>query len=242
MSSKTFSKALRLWLLRHTRRPAVGSVPFGGLRRLHPISRAWGGDRGTPVDRIYIEEFLERNALDITGDVLEMGDNTYTLRFGRDRVDRSHILHPDRENPKATIVADLASADHIPSNAFTCIIFTQTLQLIYDARQAVHTLYRILKPGGVLLASLPGISQIARQEMDRWGDYWRFTTLSAQRIFEDAFDPGNVSVESHGNVLTAVAFLHGLAADDLSPEEMEYSDPDYQLLIAVRAKKVRGSP
>jgi len=38
-------------------------------------------------------------------------------------------------------------------------------------------------------------------------------------------------------VLAAVAFLHGLAAEDLRPEELDYHDADYELLITVRAIK-----
>ena len=78
------------------------------------------------------------------------------------------------------------------------------------------TIYRILTPGGTLLATFPGISQISRYDMDRWGEYWRFTTLSARRLLEAYFPPSQVSVASFGNVLATVAFLHGLAAEDLA--------------------------
>ena len=150
---------------------------------------------------------------------------------------RSDVLHIWDNNPKATIVADLTHADHIPSDSFNCIIFTQALLFIYDVRTALKTLYRILKPGGVLLATFPGISQISRYDMERWGDYWRFTTLSAKRLFEEVFLPENVEVQAYGNVLTATAFLHGLAAEELKQEELDYHDPDYEVLITVRSVK-----
>ncbi|MDT7947006.1 MAG: methyltransferase domain-containing protein [Thermoflexus sp.] len=171
--------------------------------------------------------------------MLEIGDDTYTRRFGGDRVARSDVLHVQEGNPKATIVADLTCADSIPSDTFDCIIFTQTLHVIYDVRAAIRHLHRILKPGGVLLATFPGISQINRYDMDRWGDYWRFTTLSARRLFEEVFPPGNVTVRAYGNVLAAVAFLHGLSAEELRREELDYHDPDYELIITVRAVKPR---
>jgi hypothetical protein len=87
------------------------------------------------------------------------------------------------------------------------------------------------------LVTVPGISQIVRYDMDRWGDYWRFTTLSARRLFEAAFPSGDVAVEAHGNVLVATAFLHGLTTRDLRPDELDYRDPDYEVLITVRAVK-----
>ena len=49
---------------------------------LEPVSRSFGFDRGTPVDRRYIEQFLARHAAAIRGDVLEVGDDGYTRRFG----------------------------------------------------------------------------------------------------------------------------------------------------------------
>lgn len=232
---------LRRWLRtkyqRLTRWPPVGRVRFGSLRRLTPISRVFGFDRGLCIDRYYIEQFLSAHAQDIQGHVLEIGDDTYTQRFGENRLTKSDVLHVTEGNPKATIVADLTCAEHIPADTFDCIIFTQTLPFIYNVRAAVQTLHRILKPGGVLLATFPGISQISRYDMERWGDYWRFTTLSARRLFGEVFPPENVNVKAYGNVLTAIAFLHGLAADELKREELDYHDPDYEVLITVRAVK-----
>jgi len=217
--------------------PPVRYVRFGSLRRVTPISRVWGFDRGLPIDRYYIERFIAAHSPDIRGQVLEIQDGTYTCKFGGDRVTRSDVLHAVEGNPQATIVADLTCADHIPSDTFDCVILTQTLQFICDVYAALRTLYRILRPGGVLLATFPGISQVSGNDMDHWGDYWRFTTRSAQRILENVFPAANVKVESHGNVLAAIAFLHGLATQELRQEELDYGDPDYEVLIAVRAVK-----
>lgn len=210
---------------------------FGSLRRLEPISHVFGFDRGMPIDRYYIEAFLATHAGDIRGSVLEIGDSTYTRRFGGERVIRSDVLHVRDDNPKATIVADLTRADHIPSDTFDCIILTQTLQFIYNVRAALRTLHRVLKPAGVVLVTFPGISQISRYDMDKWGEYWRFTTLSARRLFEEVFPSENLQVEAYGNVLVAVAFLHGLAAEELRREELDYHDPDYEVVLTVRAGK-----
>jgi len=232
---------VRCWLQAyrqgHEYNPSVGWARFGSLRRIAPISRAFGKDRGLPIDRYYIERFLAAQAPDIRGRVLEIGYDTYTHRFGGDRVTRSDVLHVMQGNPKATIVADLTCGDDIPSDTFDCIILTQTLQFIYDVEAALKTLYRILKPGGILLATFGGISQISRWDMDRWGHYWNFTTLSAQRLFERSFPAAKVKVEACGNVLAAIALLHGLATQELRQEELDHHDPDYEVLITVRAVK-----
>lgn len=225
------------WLKQFSFRPPVGMVRFGSLRRVTPISRGFGFDRGRPIDRYYIENFLARHRDDIRGHVLEISEDTYTRNFGGDRVTKSDILHVSAENPEATIVADLTSADHIPSEVFDCIIFTQTLQYISDVRAALKTLYRILTPGGALLVTSHGISQICRLDTESWGEWWRITRLSAQRLFEEIFPPDHVRVHCYGNVLVAVAFLHGLATAELTKAELDYHDPDYEMLITVRAVK-----
>lgn len=226
---------------RFQRRVLTDRVRFGNLRRVTPISRNFGFDRGLPVDRYYVENFLARQTSDIRGRVMEIGDDSYTRKYGADRVTVSDILHVVEGNPQATIVADITRAEHIPSDAFDCIIFTQTLHLIYDVRAAIRTLYRILKPGGVLLTTFPGISQISR---DEWGPYWcwAFTTLSARRLFEEVFPAANVEVEAHGNVLAAISYLHGLAAEELRVEELDLHDRDYEVLITLRAVKPQVTP
>jgi SAM-dependent methyltransferase len=225
----------RRWLRQQQRH--LDKIDFGALRRLEPVSRDFGFNRGLPIDRFYIEQFLTAQQADIRGHVLELGDDTYTRRFGGDRVTHSDVLHATNENPKATIVADLTRGDAIATDSFDCVIFTQSLPFIYDVHTALNTLQRILKPKGVVLATFPGISQISRYDMERWGDYWRFTSLSARRLFDEAFAADNVTVQAYGNVLVAVAFLHGLAAQELTEEELNHRDPDYEVVIAVRAIK-----
>jgi SAM-dependent methyltransferase len=215
-------------------------VRWGTLRRLTPVSSVFGFDRGEPIDRHYIAAFLQKNCGDIRGRVLEIGDATYTRQYGGGKVVKSDVLHVTAGQPEATLVGDLATGYGIPPDCFDCIILTQTLPFIYEVKEALGHACRALKPGGVLLATFPGISQISRFDMDRWGDFWRFTTASALRLFGELFGEENVEVQSHGNVLAACAFLHGLAGHELSREELDHNDPDYQLLITVRAVKRAG--
>lgn len=212
-------------------------IYWGSLRRLVPVSRRFGFDRGQPIDRYYIESFLQENSADIHGRVMEVGDPGYTKKFGGERVSCSEVLHAVPDNPEATLVGDLATGQGIPKETFDCMILTQTFLFIYNVRAAIVNVYAALKPGGVLLATFPGISQISRYDMERWGDYWRFTTLSARRLFEEVFPAANIEVKSYGNVLVAVAFLHGLASHELESEELDHHDPDYQVLLTVRAVK-----
>lgn len=221
--------------------PAVGAVDFGGLRRVTPVSRLFGFDRGQCVDRYYIENFLEQHRALVRGRVLELADSGYTRRFGGDQVTRSDVLHVQPGEPGATLYGDLTAPGFpVEDDAFDCIILTQALNVIHDYRAAVATVHRILKPGGSVLATFPGLAQISRYDMDRWGEYWRFTDLSARLLFGGVFGEANVQVATHGNVLAAVAYLHGLAAGELTREELDHQDPDYQISITVCATKERS--
>ena len=213
------------------------TVRFRCFQRLSPVSRRLGYDRGLPLDRYYIESFLSRESSTVRGRVLEIGANDYTTRFGGDRVETSDVLHVDPGHPFATIVADLQSAPQINSSSFDCIICTQTLQFIFDTVSVIRTLHRILKPGGTVLVTTAGIAQLARDDTTRFGEYWRFTSQSLQRLFEGSFSPTNVRVDTYGNVLVAAALLYGLSAEDLRPREVAYRDPDYEVTIALRATK-----
>ena len=152
-----------------------------------PVSRTFGFERGKPVDRWYIERFLAEHAADVRGRVLEVAESTYTGWYGGDDVTTSDVLYAAEGNPDATVVGDLTTGAGIPEAAYDCFICTQTLQFVYDVRAAVAGTRALLAPGGVLLATVPGISQISREDMRDWGDWWRFTARSAQRLFGEVY-------------------------------------------------------
>jgi hypothetical protein len=224
------------WAARRGRRIA-SPVDWGGLRSVQPVSRAFGLDRGTPVDRYYIERFLALNAADIRGRVLEIGDATYTRRFGAARVSHSDVMHAVEGNPQATVVGDLATGAGLHEGTYDCLVLTQVFPFIFDVHAAAQHAHATLRQGGVLLATVPGLSQISRFDRDRWGDFWRFTSQGTQRLFEEAFGGSTVVTQVYGNVLAATAQLHGVASEELRKDELDFFDPDYEVIITVRAVK-----
>jgi SAM-dependent methyltransferase len=224
-----------------TRWPPVGQVDFGDLRRRSPISTNWGFDRGEPIDRVYIESFLNDHRSWIRGRVLEVKDRHYTEQFGSD-VAESDVLDPDPGNPEATVIADLSAAPHVPDGTYDCIILTQTLQLIFDIQAALRTASRILKPDGTLLITVPGLSPMGMEEMAEFGVYWHLTSMSVERLLAREFH--DVDVRAFGNVFSATCFLYGLAASDVTEDELLHHDPDFEVIIAARATRprVRGTP
>jgi SAM-dependent methyltransferase len=225
---------LSRWATRSSRWPPIGTVRFGSLDRVSPISSDWGYDRGLPIDRYYIDRFLENEAARVRGRVLEIDTNDYTRRFGGERVVQSDVLHISEMRPGVTLVGDLTAADHLPSNAFDCVILTQTLQLIYDAPAAIRTVHRILKPGGTALVTVPGLTKMSDA---KWGYFWLFTTLSADRLFRECFPGGEIDVRGWGNVHAVTAFLYGLAAEELEPANLDHLDPNFAVLVSIRAVK-----
>jgi SAM-dependent methyltransferase len=212
-------------------------VVFNDLSITKPASAVFGLDRGTPIDRYYIERFLGGKADLIRDRVLEIGDSRYSRRFGGGKVKAFEVLHADSGNRAATIVGDLTDITTLPAAVVDCFICTQTFNFVFDVQKAVQGAHHVLKPGGVLLATVAGISQVSRYDMDRWGDYWRFTTASIDKLFHPVFS-GGVTVESFGNVLAATAFLQGIAVEDLpDPGLLDERDGDYQLVIAITARK-----
>jgi len=209
------------------------------LLSVRPKSDHWGWDRGTPVDRYYIERFLADHAGDVRGNALEVKDADYTKRYGHDLV-RTDILDIDAANPQATIVADLATGEGIPESSFDCFVLTQTLQCVYDTRAALGHASRILRPGGVLLATVPTVSRAIRK-FEPIRDYWRFTPAACTQLFADRFGQHRITVRAYGNILTSIAFLTGMAAEELSEKERERDDPDFPLLVTIRAVKAGSS-
>ena len=205
------------------------------LRSTKPVSHAFGFDRGTPIDRFYIEEFLKTNQSLIKGNVLEIAESTYSKKFGSN-VTSFEVLHYAAKNNNATIIGDLTKTETLPENKIDCFICTQTLNFIYDFKAAIKGSFHLLKPGGVMLCTVAGLCQVSRYDMDRWGDYWRFTTKSIQQSFEEAFG-NNVKVTAYGNVLSATALLQGITVEELTREELLFRDDDYQVVITIVATK-----
>jgi SAM-dependent methyltransferase len=209
---------------------------WGNLRRPRPFSEHFGNDRGTPVDRVYIERFLAEHAADVRGHALEVGDAGYTRRYGGSEVTCSDVLDIDPGNRAATIVADLGEPGSLPHERFDCFLLIQTLQYVADVPAALRNAWASLRPEGVLLVCVPGISRL---DPDPGPDHdlHRFTPAGLAATLQAALPGAGPGIIGYGSLLTAVAFLYGIAAEELRPEELAAYDPHFPVLAAARVVK-----
>lgn len=226
---------IRSWMKAINRQ--LHPVNWHDLRRVEPLCRDFGFNRGTPINRHYIEGFLQEHRTDIQGHVLEIANARYTRKFGGDQVTQSDILHVDPTCQAATILGDLSTGAGIPKDAFDCIILTETLFCIFDLRATIANLVAALKPGGVALITTAGIAQISKHDADRWGDYWRLTTMSLRSLLTEVVPADHISIKSYGNVLTAVAQLHGIVLEDLTTAELDHQDPEFEVTVVARVTR-----
>ncbi len=226
----------RAYLRHHNR----DTFDWGDFRRTDPVSRDWGYDRGVPVDRRHIDDFLCAHSSDVTGRVLEVQEDDFTLALGSRRISGHDVLDIDPSNRRATVLADLRAATEIASDTYDCVILTQTVHVIDDMGAVLAESHRILKPEGVLLATFPAASRVCL-EYGEDGDYWRMTPAGVRALFRWAFHPSVSTCEALGNVLTNTAFLHGLSATELTDAEFNDHDPYFPALTGVRAKKTGAS-
>jgi SAM-dependent methyltransferase len=226
--------------LKNGKRRAHGifAMSAGRIAACRPLSMHYGDDRGTPVDRYYIDKFLSAHAADLRGRVLEVGEDSYSRRFGGVRIERQEVLHLHHGHPGATITGDITDPSTLAAQQFDCILFMQTLELVFDFNAAVANLRRALRPGGVLLLTASGVTAICN---NKWRNsfYWMFTPRALKGILESHFDSNHVSVEGFGNLYAATAFLHCAAVQDLSQRKLDRlpdpEEPEYVIVTGARA-------
>ena len=201
--------------------------------RVRPYSDRYGANRGTPLDRVYVERFLALHADAIHGEVLEVNDDNYTRRFGTSY--RANVVDIRASNKRATIIADLCEPGSLPREQFDCVILTQTLQFLVDPVAALTNLEASLVPGGVLLITVPAVSRLDLADRD----YWRWTPLGLETLCRTALPAADVLVSAYGNAGTGAAFFVGLSAENVGRRVLGRDDPKFPVTICARVDKRR---
>jgi SAM-dependent methyltransferase len=201
-----------------------------------PLSDDHGIDRGTPIVRVYIEQFLGQHREAIRGSVLEVGDSRYSASFGAGRVTTSTVVDVDKTNRQATLIADLNEASALPSGSFDCIILTEVLHLLKGPGTCLRSCHRALREGGTVLITVPALKRLNPQDPD--SDYLRYTPAGLDLLLRSVWD-GPFSVAWYGNLRACVAFLVSHVGEEIDPEELGFRDERFPLTVAARAEKPR---
>jgi len=199
--------------------------------RARPYSRRYGTDRGTALDRVYIERFLEHHSDAIHGEVLEANDDNYTKMFGTSC--RAHVVDIRTTNERATIIADLCVPGSLPRERFDCVILTHTLQLLEDPAVALANICASLVPGGTALITVPSLSRLDLGNTD----YWRWVPAGLDVLCRRTMPDSDVQVSSFGNAGAGAAFFVGLSAQNVGRRLLGRDDPQFPVVTCARVDK-----
>jgi hypothetical protein len=218
----------------------VPALRRGLLRDLAPARRQ--PRDGTPIDRWYSDQFLRQQAGirtyvagDLCGRVLEITSSAAACTPELSR----RLGHNASVGDVVRIALQSFLSGPPSDDRPDAIVCGLCLQHVLDLGDAVGKLFDAVRPGGVILATIPGIGPLA-DDIPNWPQQWHLTPLGARRLFESAFRPQDVTTQAFGNVLTATAHLYGLRAEELRRRERELHDPDFPVLVAVRAVRPSG--
>ncbi len=200
---------------------------------MEPLSENYGFDRGTPLDRYYIDRYFARHRSALAGSVLEVGDDRYSKAFGAART-RTTIVDINPANPDATLIADLCDPISLPAAAYDCIVLAETLHLLAEPAACIANCQHALAPGGSLLVTVPALKRMSPSAPA--SDYWRFTPAGLKLLLERTWD-GTFSVESFGNLRVCLGFLCAQVVEDLDEEDFAPNDPRFPLTVVAHADK-----
>lgn len=142
-------------------------------------------------------------------------------------------LRPRRSTVPQNSAADLTRRNDLRCDQFDCIICTHVLHVISELDSMVNELYRILKPGGVLLVAVPHVSMCDPEQHE----LWRFTPRGLELILARVFHQVDVQVRAYGNSLTAAGEIRGLVSSEFSRAELDTHDSRFAVEVCARALK-----
>ena len=111
----------------------------------------------------------------------------------------------------ATYIADLCenNSDKIPENHFDIVVCTEVLEHTLQPFNAVDEIFRILKPGGVALVSVPYNFRIHGP----LPDCWRFTEHGLRALFKDFKEISLNSLEDEDRFLAPIHYTMVVCKD-----------------------------
>ena len=213
--------------------PPVGELNWGDLRRMVPVCSRFGFSRGSPIDRYYLDQFIEKIRPLVHGDVVEIGgkdENGRLYQFEHAVRYRGFDMF---EDPDISLVGDAHDPNALAEAQLDTIIAFNVLEHCPKPWIVIDNMRRWLKPDGLALVMVPSCQRLHRMPED----YWRPLPAALIHLFTTWAD---CELHVYGNPSTAIAAMLGIAVEELSVGELDAYHPDYPVTTCVIAKKSDG--
>jgi hypothetical protein len=210
--------------------PACHTIEWGDLRRTTPFCHRFGLTRGTPIDRYYLGQFIREIRPQVTGTVLEVGGVVSNRDLYQFEQAMAYQTLDVAEGPGVTLVGNVHDPATIPAASLDAIVLFNVLEHCQNPWVVVQNIYRWLRVTGKCFCMVPS----AQRLHDFPRDYWRPLPDGLQQLFR-GFSQQKVYV--YGNPLTVVASFMGIAAEELSPQELDAWHPEYPVATCLVATK-----
>ncbi len=133
---------------------------------------------------------------------------------------------PLQHDPKISCIEGTAENIPLPDHSADVVISNQVLEHVQSPEKSISEIYRILKPGGVFIGSVPHISPI---HLEPW-DYRRYTIYGIRQLAEAAGFK-TIEIEGNGGVFQSSALL--LAMDWVLSRHAEGKKQKFSALRAL---------
>jgi hypothetical protein len=207
----------------------IGSIDFGDLKRERPFCPHFGHFRGTPIDRYYLDRFIDEIRDEVKGVTLEIGGskgNKELYKFNN----ATTYLTMDLGGPDLDIVGDAHDPNIIEEASLDTVVLFNVLEHCEQPWAVVDNIYRWLKPNGQVVCMVPNAQRVHRVPFD----YWRILPDALNSIFS-RFPKRKLHV--YGNPVTVTASYYGIASEEFSREELDYYHENYPVANCIHAQK-----
>lgn len=230
LNLKDFSNVVRR-IYRH----GLLTIPFGAIeysdfKRYAPLCHDYGYSRGTPIDRYYLEQFIREIRSYVVGYTLEIGgsrENQYLYGFTNAMSYKTMDMH---QKPEVDITGDIHDPNSLGSNSFDSIILFNVLEHCEKPWIVVENIYNWLTKRGSVFCMVPNSQRIHRDPKD----YWRILPDGMRSLFAK-FPIKQLYL--YGNPITTIATMMGVAAEELSSEELNSFNSEYLVATCIYACK-----
>lgn len=208
------------------------------LKAIKKYSNKFGFDRGTPLDLFYMMQIFDKvDKYKSYQNSLEFGDLNYSKLFNTKNM--FVLTHPEYANgviDKNQIVFDLNSSNIYNGTFFDLIISTNVINFTHNPFVSIKHHFAMLNDNGTLVLTVQSSMPVSDYDQKRWGDYWRLTMDSLAKLLEGY--PIEYELYSFGSFTTSIAFLCGIAAEELELNVLDEHDHRYPIGIGAIIKKL----